>query len=689
MRWLLAFLALIVLSIPFAQRGTEHAIAQGQVFCQTRPIGTSDNSCASTAFVQAAVGGGGAVTIVNGTSPSSGFTDNYILTSIGNVIHQVIASITINGVTCALGGSCTVPTAGIANVSGSAQTTTGTISASSPNLTLAAAKDFVNGEGVRCNHCGAGFTLNQATGLSVTPHGSTGSTTWQYKVASIDAAGGVGAATTLAQTTTGNATLSASNFNLISWTAATGTAPIGYAVYKNISGTFTLIGISSAADLAFADYGYTAWPYADWLPSTAPASALADALVSTIVSGGGTISITLADNAITACGGGSNCGIYHDDTAAIQTYLNTGATTRLGDGDFYISSALAMADYQLLTGNYTGTNIISAFAGQTVIQVDAVDQVSNVSFELLPLSKGIYGNGAVIIKIDNIYCQGSSVGTTANSDCIDAFGGYQYSIRDVYSDYWPATIGFGSGGMPPTVLVDYNPATNNTSIFMSNMTVSNDGNQVMSIASGVEIQGIKFDNCYNCSLSHSYLNGQNPTPTKAYGGIGVGFYGAGQALYITDTQLLNFQENIRMDSDTSGSPLNLNVVDAHFDFCQNYCILGQAGQQINISGSTFVGEGNSPWLFANNAGIHTAAGFTAGPNLIYGNGFNNFSGSGAAAISFSGTMTNTMEYGNGFVSNTTNVSGGGSDASSVIGVDCPSGISATTGSSLNGVLRHC
>jgi hypothetical protein len=239
--------------------------------------------------------------------------------------------------------------------------------------------------------------------------------------------------------------------------------------------------------------------------------------------------------------------------------------------------------------------------------------------------------------------------------------------------------------MPPTILVDYNPAHNNTSVFMTNITVSNDGNQPMEDG-GVNM--FTFDNCYNCSLSHSYMNGQNPTPTKSLGGVGVEMKGGSQALYMADDQLLNFETNIRMDADASGSPLNLDVVDSHFDFCQQYCILGQDGLQINVTGSSFVGEGNSPWNFTNNVGIHTASGFTQGPNLIFGNGFNNFSGAGAAGVTFAGTMSNTSMYGNQFVSNTTNFSGVG-DATSAIAPSCAAGVPTAAFYTINGIPGHC
>src|SRR5262249_48087791 len=120
---------------------------------------------------------------------------------------------------------------------GSNQTTTGTISATSNSLALSLAADFQNGQGIRINHAGAAFATNPPTGLTVTPTGTTGATTYTYTIASIDAAGGIGAAIATVSTTTGNATLSPTNYNALSWTApVSGPAPAGYAVYGRTNG---------------------------------------------------------------------------------------------------------------------------------------------------------------------------------------------------------------------------------------------------------------------------------------------------------------------------------------------------------------------------------------------------------------------------------------------------------------------
>jgi hypothetical protein len=66
------------------------------------------------------------------------------------------------------------------------------------------------------------------TGGSVTPQGSSGSTAYSYKLTAFNAAGET-LATAALNTSTGNATLSATNFNRIAWTAVAGA--VGYNVY--------------------------------------------------------------------------------------------------------------------------------------------------------------------------------------------------------------------------------------------------------------------------------------------------------------------------------------------------------------------------------------------------------------------------------------------------------------------------
>lgn len=70
--------------------------------------------------------------------------------------------------------------------------------------------------------------LTTPTGLAVTPTGTTGSTSYSYRVSAVNAIGETLACVSVA-TTTGNATLSATNYNAITWSAVSGAT--GYNIW--------------------------------------------------------------------------------------------------------------------------------------------------------------------------------------------------------------------------------------------------------------------------------------------------------------------------------------------------------------------------------------------------------------------------------------------------------------------------
>ena len=98
--------------------------------------------------------------------------------------------------------------------------------------------------------------------ITVTPTGAAGSTTYKYTVTSFDRRTSTETPFSASgTTTTGNATLSSTNYNNITWTI---TATYGYAVadldfniYKEANGVYGYIGTSSGV-ASFKDIGYAA-----------------------------------------------------------------------------------------------------------------------------------------------------------------------------------------------------------------------------------------------------------------------------------------------------------------------------------------------------------------------------------------------------------------------------------------------
>jgi osmotically-inducible protein OsmY len=76
---------------------------------------------------------------------------------------------------------------------------------------------------------GVATQLAAPTGLTVTPQGTAGTTTYRYRVAPVDAEGGEGVATAGVTTATGAATLNGTDFNRVTWAARAGA--VAYKVY--------------------------------------------------------------------------------------------------------------------------------------------------------------------------------------------------------------------------------------------------------------------------------------------------------------------------------------------------------------------------------------------------------------------------------------------------------------------------
>ena len=122
--------------------------------------------------------------------------------------------------------------------SGSSEFTTANCVSGLPSLTLASTIDFVNGEGLSILGCGAAPTVTVPT-VNVANIGTAGSTTYSYAVATVDAGGGNSGYGTLVSTTTGNATLSGTNYNAIYIAPVSGAR--GYALVGRSSGSPTVL----------------------------------------------------------------------------------------------------------------------------------------------------------------------------------------------------------------------------------------------------------------------------------------------------------------------------------------------------------------------------------------------------------------------------------------------------------------
>ncbi len=94
--------------------------------------------------------------------------------------------------------------------------------------------------------------LATPTGVAVAPVGTAGATTYGYRISAINNNGQTLAAAT-AQTTTGNATLSSTNYNQITWNAVSGAT--AYKVYGRTASSELYMYTVSAPNLIFNDIG--------------------------------------------------------------------------------------------------------------------------------------------------------------------------------------------------------------------------------------------------------------------------------------------------------------------------------------------------------------------------------------------------------------------------------------------------
>lgn len=135
---------------------------------------------------------------------------------------------------------------------------------------------------------------------------------------------------------TTNGTAEAPAHNWVKWTAQNNV--MRYWVYRQDggSGAYNLVGVAQGMEPFFDDYGFTVPNNTNMpeVPSTAPSTATNQALATSIVSGGGTTSIVVANAATSTISGVS---ALHDNTLAYNAALTAAYTN--GGGAIYVPNA--------------------------------------------------------------------------------------------------------------------------------------------------------------------------------------------------------------------------------------------------------------------------------------------------------------------------------------------------------------
>lgn len=223
--------------------------------------------------------------------------------------------------------------------------------------------------------------LSTPAAPTVTPTGTAGSTSYSYKVVAKQADGSFTAAGAAGSTTTGNATLSSSNYNAVSWAAVTGAN--SYDLYRTVGGATQGKIASSLSTTSFNDQGATASGTAPTTGTTGNATI------------GGSASISgkiLTYNNIATVANGVPAGY-----ASIST---TGLTNNVSATNLYVVPATAAFGYRV-TGFTVCTvrdTVSSTVPKLQIVFTDSTGSITaNVTGANTGNTVGTYSTGQIII----------------------------------------------------------------------------------------------------------------------------------------------------------------------------------------------------------------------------------------------------------------------------------------------------
>ncbi len=260
--------------------------------------------------------------------------------------------------------------------------------------------------------------LATPTAPTVTPTGTTGSTSYTYAVVAFNSSGQTAASPTTT-TSTGNATLSGSNYNAIAWTAVTGAT--GYNIYRTASSG---LGNGATTGLVGTVYSPTL-SYNDTATSTGNG-----ATAPTIATSGTT---TISTNSINAfqIENAAGTSILNVNTATGAINLDAIGTVGTSNGATTIGNSSAYAPTAALTGTtgsatyiykevpvaaYGATTSLISAASTSITNGNAVMSTSNY-ITITPTVPTYIGTAPVGYYIYRTTATGA-VGTSATTGLI-------------------------------------------------------------------------------------------------------------------------------------------------------------------------------------------------------------------------------------------------------------------------------
>jgi hypothetical protein len=171
-------------------------------------------------------GGGGGITydgtVTDGQVPVYDDTANeYIPTLAGAPVYSVKNPISYD--------AAWWRAARMVRAAGTNLQTTGTISSGTSSLSVASATGWARGHGIYIVGAGAAHGLTAPAAPNVTAQGTSGATSRDYRIAALSGSGGWTECGTITTITDGNATLSTTNFDFVTWPQVSDAR--AYAVY--------------------------------------------------------------------------------------------------------------------------------------------------------------------------------------------------------------------------------------------------------------------------------------------------------------------------------------------------------------------------------------------------------------------------------------------------------------------------
>jgi hypothetical protein len=295
-------------------------------------------------------------------------------------------------------------------------------------LTLSAPGDWKNGQPIFIVGAGATYSLETPVLGGVTPSAASGATNYCYRIAAIDAAGGVGAASAEQCSSKGPAQLGmAADLGMpnqgMRLTLSLPKGAKAVAIYEGQPGAEKFRAVFDGSSPTWIDYGHgpagTPQPHnqsttgrklktmnasggqirPSWIPELPPATAQNDWLRTTITSGAGTRNLTLAAGAEATL---TNASVLHDSTAALAALAATGKTLTLPCGTFNTTQTLTItADGQSLNGGGMDCTILQAFGAQDMVAIGSgisANSGGGINDITLDATEEAAGNG---ILLDN------------------------------------------------------------------------------------------------------------------------------------------------------------------------------------------------------------------------------------------------------------------------------------------------